>query len=54
APAAAMAIAKDYADYVCKANGGDCAVREFCEYLNKQLNLYDNIVDDYIQSGVVR
>ncbi|NDU57269.1 3-deoxy-D-manno-octulosonate 8-phosphate phosphatase, partial [Francisella tularensis subsp. holarctica] len=24
------------------------------EYLIKQLNLYDNIVDDYIQSGGVR
>ncbi|MDE4994652.1 3-deoxy-D-manno-octulosonate 8-phosphate phosphatase, partial [Francisella tularensis subsp. holarctica] len=45
---------KDYADYVCKANGGAGAVREFCEYIIKQLNLYDNIVDDYIQSGGVR
>ncbi|ACD30855.1 KdsC family phosphatase [Francisella tularensis] len=54
APADAMAIAKDYADYVCKADGGAGAVREFCEYLIKQLNLYDKIVDDYIQSGGVR
>ncbi|MFV9972992.1 MAG: KdsC family phosphatase [Francisella endosymbiont of Hyalomma asiaticum] len=53
-PAAAITVVKDYADYICQANGGAGAVREFCEYIMKQLNLYDKVVSDYIQSGGVR
>lgn len=54
APADAMTVAKDYADYICQANGGAGAVREFCEYIMKQLNLYEKVVKEYIQSGGVR
>ncbi|AEB28729.1 KdsC family phosphatase [Francisella hispaniensis] len=54
APADAMPVAKDYADYICQANGGAGAVREFCEYIMKQLNLYEKVVKEYIQSGGVR
>ena len=53
-PADAMAVAKDYADYICQANGGAGAVREFCEYIMKQLNLYEKVVNEYIQSGGVK
>lgn len=53
-PADAITVVKDYAGYICQANGGAGAVREFCEYIMKQLNLYDKVVSDYIQSGGVR
>ncbi|APC91521.1 MULTISPECIES: KdsC family phosphatase [Francisella] len=53
-PADAIKVVKDYADYVCQNNGGNGAVREFCEYLIKHLNLYDKVVSDYIESGGVR
>ena len=50
-PADAITVVKDYAEYICQANGGVGAVREFCEYIMKQLNLYDKVVSHYIQSG---
>lgn len=53
-PADSIEIVKDYAGYICQKNGGNGAAREFCEYLIKQLGLYDKVIDDFVEAGGVR
>ena len=54
APADSIDIVKNYADYVCHHNGGDGAAREFCDYLIKQLGLYDKVIKDFVELGGVK
>ncbi|GAB4222584.1 MAG: HAD-IIIA family hydrolase [Francisella sp.] len=53
-PANAMEIVKNFADYICQSHGGAGAVREFCEYIIKKLNLYEKVISEYILYGEVR
>ena len=51
APADSIAIVKDFADYNCEYNGGNGAVREFCEYLMKQNGQYKAVLQSFIDQG---
>jgi 3-deoxy-D-manno-octulosonate 8-phosphate phosphatase (KDO 8-P phosphatase) len=50
-PADCIAVVREYADYNCKHNGGNGAVREFCEYLMKQKGQYEAILKSFIDEG---
>lgn len=54
APADSIDIVQDYANYVCRLNGGEGAVREFCDYLIKQSGLYNKVIKDFIELGGVK
>jgi len=51
APADCIAVVREYADYNCKHNGGNGAVREFCEYLMKQKGQYEAVLKSFIDEG---
>ena len=50
-PADCIAVVREYADYNCKHNGGNGAVREFCEYLMKQKGQYEAVLKSFIDEG---
>ena len=51
APADCVAAVRGYADYTCEHNGGNGAVREFCEYLMKQQGQYEAVLKSFIDDG---
>lgn len=46
-------VVKNYADYVCRHNGGNGAAREFCDYLIDQLGLTEKVLADFVNAGEV-
>ena len=53
-PFDSIAIVKEYADYVCQNNGGNAAVREFCDYIIKHMGLHNKIINDFLEFGGVK
>lgn len=51
APANAVSLVTDVANYVCKKEGGNGAVREFSEYLLKQMGYYKQVIDSFSEYG---
>ena len=51
APADCIDVVREYADYNCKHNGGNGAVREFCEYLMKQRGQYEAVLKSFVDDG---
>ncbi|MCL4126937.1 UNVERIFIED_CONTAM: hypothetical protein GTU68_023604 [Idotea baltica] len=54
APANSMDIVKDYADVRCQNNGGEGAVREFCEYLIKHIGAYEQVLQSFLEEGGIK
>ena len=50
-PADCVDVVKNSANYICEKNGGYGAVREFCDYLLKQLGCYDEVLKNYLENG---
>nr|WP_187986003.1 HAD-IIIA family hydrolase [Francisella marina] len=53
-PTDSISVVKEYANYVCQNNGGNAAVREFCDYIIKQSGFYDKVIKDFIDTGEVK
>jgi 3-deoxy-D-manno-octulosonate 8-phosphate phosphatase (KDO 8-P phosphatase) len=51
APANAVKQVLNIATYVCQKEGGNGAVREFSEYLLKQIGCYDSVIDSFYEYG---